>query len=436
MALAQSSQPPATRESEFAALFANSRAALPGPAWLQTVRAEALGRVTRDGLPHRRVEAWKYTDFRNRLSADLGLAQGRDDGARSLFDGLKSHRIDIVGGSVLRAPNADDLPDGLEIIALSEAAAMPALWLRQWLQPSDQPLDNLNLAFVRDGALVRVGSNTRVADPILLHHRLCEGGASAHVRSVIALEEGAELTLIEIDDGTADAQTFSNNVTRIVLDPGAKLRHIRLTAVGAPGVVVRTDSVELARDASYDGVVFSSAASLARQQLEARLTGRGASFQLACAYAAGAGEHTDYAIEVVHEAPNTRSRILSKGIASGNGRAVVQGRVIVRAEAQQTDSHQLSRALLLSPHAEIDQKPELEIFADDVKCGHGAAIGALDANQLFYLRARGIPEAEARNMLVAAFLGEVTERVHLPLWRDRLEMWLAERMAAIGGVTS
>jgi Fe-S cluster assembly protein SufD len=172
---------------------------------------------------------------------------------------------------------------------------------------------------------------------------------------------------------------------------------------------------------------------MARQQLQARMTGPGGSFDLACAYAAGENQHTDFTIEVVHEAPNTRSRILSKGIASGTGHAVVQGRVIVRSEAQKTDSHQLSRALLLSPHAEIDQKPELEIFADDVKCGHGAAIGALDLNQLFYLRARGIPEHEARNMLIAAFLGEVTERVPASPWRERIETWLAERMTQIAG---
>ncbi|MCE9523749.1 MAG: SufD family Fe-S cluster assembly protein, partial [Alphaproteobacteria bacterium] len=159
----------------------------------------------------------------------------------------------------------------------------------------------------------------------------------------------------------------------------------------------------------------------------------GASFDIACAYAAGKAQHTDYALELVHEAPHTRSRILSKGIASGNGHAAVQGRVIVKSEAQKTDSHQLSRALLLSPHAEIDQKPELEIFADDVKCGHGAAVGALDQNQLFYLRARGIPEFEARNMLVSAFLGEVTGRIPMDLWRERVEEWLAERMAQVAG---
>jgi Fe-S cluster assembly protein SufD len=218
-----------------------------------------------------------------------------------------------------------------------------------------------------------------------------------------------------------------------VLERGARLHHIRITTNAAPAMVVRTDTVEIAREAAYQGVILSSGAALARQQMQARIIGPGASFELACAYAAGEGQHTDYAIELIHEAPHTLSRILSKGIASGNGHAVVQGRVVVKPEAQKTDSHQLSRALLMSPHAEIDQKPELEIFADDVKCGHGAAIGSLDPNQLFYLRARGIPEAEARNMLISAFLGEVTGKIHLEAWRERVDTWLGARMAQVAG---
>ena len=142
--------------------------------------------------------------------------------------------------------------------------------------------------------------------------------------------------------------------------------------------------------------------------MHARLIGAGAFVQPRLRLCGGRGANIRITrSRSAHEAPNTHSRILAKGVASGNGHAAVQGRVTVKSEAQKADSHQMSRALLSSPHAEIDQKPELEIFADDVKCGHGAAIGALDLNQLFYLRARGIPEHEARNMLVAAFLGEV-----------------------------
>jgi Fe-S cluster assembly protein SufD len=431
MAAAQLKTDP-TFESEIPALFAKARAGSADPAWLQPLRAEALARVVREGLPHRRIEAWKYTDLHNKLEPGLRPAVGIGPVAPGIFDKLNAHRIDIASGRVVRKPNADDLPDGLEILSLAEALEMPALWLRQWLQPAAGVLQNLNLAFATDGALIRVGRGVRVAEPVLVRSTLNDGGAMANVRSLVALEEGAELTLVEFDDGRADSQSFLNNATSVVLEAGARLRHLRVTANAGAAVVVRSDDFELARDAAYEGVVLSIGAGLARQQMNARLAGTGATFNLACAYAPNESEHTDFTFEVTHTAPHTTSRMLAKGVAAGNGHGVVQGRVIVKSEAQKTDSHQLSRALLLSPHAEIDQKPELEIFADDVKCGHGAAIGALDPDQLFYLRARGIPEREARNMLVAAFLGEIVERVPA-IAREAAGAWLTERMVNLTG---
>lgn len=416
-------------ESEFATLFAKLRAELPGASWLQPLRNEAFARVSRDGLPHRRVEAWKYTDLKNKLTTSLKPATPAKPQA-GVFDDLAGHHIVIAGGKVAHLPSPDDLPDGLEIMGLAEALAMPSLWLRQWLQPTDEVLDNLNLAFLSDGIAVRVGAGIKVREPLILRSSLSEPGAMTNTRIIIALEENAELTLIEIDDGAPAGQSLANTVMRANVEPGARLRHLRLTAAEANAFVVHTDEVDLARDASYAGLVFSSGASLARQQMAARLSGPGADFDIACAYAAGKDEHTDLALEVTHEAPHTTSRLLAKGVAAEGGHGVVQGRAVVRSEAQKTDSHQLLRALLLSPHAEIDQKPELEIYADDVKAGHGAAIGALDANQLFYLRARGIPEAEARSMLVAAFLGEVADRVPAP-YHEPIAAWLANRMTKV-----
>ncbi|MBP6012146.1 MAG: Fe-S cluster assembly protein SufD [Alphaproteobacteria bacterium] len=425
-------KPDATPEGAIAALFASARANLPGGAWLQPLRAEAIARLQRDGLPHRRVEAWKYTDFRNKLAPEIALAASAEATPPNLFADLKAHRVQLSGGKVVSAPNTDDLPDGVEVLSLAEALTMPSLWLRQWLQPTANAIENLNLAFASDGTLIRVGRGIQVAAPVILRTTL--GPGMAHTRNVIALEENAELTLIEIDDGQPATQGFMSTVAAITLEPGARLRHLRVTASDAQSIVVRSDNVDLARDASYRGIVVSSGAALARQQSTARLSGTGADYSLACAYATGEGEHSDFTLDVTHEAPNTVSRIVAKGIAAGNGHAVVQGKVTVKAEAQKTDSHQLSRALLLSPHAEIDQKPELEIFADDVKCGHGAAIGALDADQLFYLRSRGIPETEARNLLVAAFLGEVTDRLPDP-YRAPVEAWLAGCMAKIGAAS-
>jgi len=434
MVAAQTKTDP-TFESALTALFAKARAASPDPAWLQPLRFEALARVVRDGLPHRRLEAWKYTDLHNKLDANLGLAAGGQPTTHDIFDAVRAHRIALAGGKLTVAPGDEDLPDGLEILGLAEALKMPALWLRQWLQPGADVMQNLNLAFAVDGALVRVGRGVRIALPLIVRSTMDKGAAMANVRSLVALEEGAELTLIELDDGAPDAQAFSNSATSFVLEPGARLRHLRVTANANPGIVVRNDTLDLARDAAYEGVVLSIGAALARQQMTARLSGPGATLNVACAYAAVGHEHTDFTYEVVHTAPHTTSRMLTKGVAADNGHGVVQGRVVVKPEAQKTDSHQLSRALLLSPHAEIDQKPELEIFADDVKCGHGAAVGALDANQMFYLRSRGIPEHEARNMLVAAFLGEIIERVPEQA-RETVGAWLMSRMGDLARATA
>lgn len=419
-----------SHESALAGLFASVRAELPG-GWLLALRTEALARLMRDGLPHRRVEAWKYTDFRNKLATGLAPARGLVGKPDGLFGGLGGHRVEVAGGKVVHLPKGGELADGVEIIGLADALAMPSLWLRQWLQPTESAVENMNLAFASDGALIRVGRGVTVREPVILRTSLNEG-AFACTRNVVALEENAELTLIEIDDGNAEAQGFSNVVTAIALEPGARLRHLRVTASGGAALVVRTDNVEVTRDASYRGIQVSSGAALARQETRARLTGTGSECSLACAYAAGEGQHTDFSIVVGHEAPQTTSRILSKGVVRERGHAVVQGRVIVQPAAQKTDSHQLSRALLLSQHAEVDQKPELEIFADDVKCGHGAAVGALDPAQMFYLRARGIPEAEARRMLVGAFLAEVTDRLPDP-YRAPVESWLSARMAGVAG---
>ncbi len=418
-------------EGEIASLFAKVRASLPGAGWLQPLRAEALSRVMRDGLPHRRMESWKYTDFRGKYSGGLEISEGVEPTGERAFDALKCHRVDTSGGQVVGLPAPSGLQDGLEILSLGEALAMPSLWLRQWMQPGDPGIENLNLAFASDGALIRVGRGVRVDRPVLLRSILAESGTVAHTRSVVALEEGAELTLIEYDDGNVERQSLGTLVTAFVLEAGARLKHLRLTAREGASIIVRLDSVELAQDASYEGVIFSSGAAMARQQLSARLVGRGASFNLACAYAAGDGQHTDYTVDVVHHADHTTSRILARGVASGDGRGVVQGKVVVKPEAQKSDSYQMSRALLLSPRAEIDQKPELEIFADDVKCGHGATIGAIDVNQLFYLQSRGVPEREARQMLVDAFMGEITERVP-DAYRDVVEHWLAGRMMELG----
>lgn len=421
-------------EAEFAALFAAVRAQLPGPAWLQSLRTEALAAFLREGLPHKRLERWKYTDFRTRFAGGLALAQGDESEVPiDLFDGLNAHRVALTNGRARRAPEPDQLPDGVEIMRLADALATPALWLKPWLRADRSALESLNLAFMTDGVLIRVGAGKRVTLPILLHSALSQPGVMAQTRSIVMLEEGAELTLIEVDDGAPSSQSFANSVMALSLDQGARLHHLRLVAAQGPSLLVRTDQAEVGRNARYEALVFSSGAALARSDLNVSLADARAAFDLAGAYIASGAELSDITFTVSHDAPHTTSRMLVKGVAGGESRAAVQGSVVVKPDAQKSDSHQLARGVLLSQRAEIDQKPELEIFADDVKCGHGAAIGALDGEQLFYLRSRGVPEAQARAMLIAAFIGEVIQRLGAGDWQTRVSDWLDSRLAIVTG---
>ena len=433
-AMAEQRQDRSAPEAEFAALFAAARATLPGPAWIQSLRSEALTAFMRQGLPHKRLERWKYTDFRSHFGGGLALAQGGEtEPSADLFAGLNAHRVVLANGIVTQSPQPEQLPDGVEIIRLADALKTPALWLKPWLRADRAALESLNLALMTDGVLIRVGAKTRVSLPILLHNVLNQSGVMAQTRSIVLLEEDAELTLIEVDDSAPQSQSFANSVTAVSLDQGARLHHLRLTATQAPTLIVRTDKAEVARNARYEALVFSAGAALARSELDVSLAEVGAAFDLAAAYVVAGEDLNDITFTVTHEMPHTTSRMLVKGVAGGEARAVVQGSVIVKPDAQKSDSHQLSRGILLSARAEIDQKPELEIFADDVKCGHGAAIGALDGEQLFYLRSRGIPEAQARALLIGAFIGEVMERLGPGEWQARVATWLEARLAAVTG---
>lgn len=415
------------------AAFASIRETLPGSGWMQQIRADALARFLQSGLPHRRLEWWKYTDLAPRVTADLAPARPSPGTARprTLLAGTRAIEIGIAEGQVVSLPR-DNVPDGVEIMALRDALAVPSLWLRPWLQPSAQPLDNLNLAFVSDGALLRIGRGIQVAHPICMRTWLSTPGSMAHLRNVIVLEDGAEATLVDLEIASADRQVFATNRTSIQLGVGARLRHIRIIEGSTTAITTRSDAVELAANASYEALTLVSGPGLSRQDLSVSLDGEGARYDVACGYAAAAEQLADVSLEVLHSAPRTTSRILAKGIASGNGHGVVQGRVHVRKDAQQTDSHQLARGLMLTPGAAINHRPELEIYADDVKCGHGAAIGTLDENHLFYMQSRGIPAAEARQLLVSAYFADLTGRVPDAM-REDVDAWVASHMTHAGG---
>lgn len=406
---------------------------LPGPDGL---RADAAASVTKTGLPHRRMEDWKYTDLRTRLAAALPLAtplEAPGDFAEP-FAALNAH--EVCFGNGFWAAEMGEAPEGVELISLADAIETnkecALSYLGKASAPEGHPMVALNTALMTDGACLRVTKDTK-AGTILFSN---EGQAGRQmVRNLIVVEEGAEVTLIEMHQGSDEAQQVQQ-VTEIFVEANAKLTHIRMQNAGAKTAHLATDLIDVARNANYRGFVLTTGAELARQESYIEFSGENAEAHISGAYLLSGKQHADVTSRIHHAVPHCISREVFKGVITDEARGVFQGRIVVARDAQKTDGHQLNKTLLLSPKAEIDAKPELEIYADDVKCSHGATSGQLDEGQLFYLRARGIPEDEARGLLIESFMSEALLEVENEIIRDILAAHVATWLATHAGLTA
>lgn len=391
-----------------------------GPAFLKPRRAAAMEAFGRAGIPDRRVEAWKYTDLSQALPEGLGpvLPHATSVGEYQPFATRAASRIVFANGHAERAQAGD----GVEIVDLG-AIEFPPEWVRKDFGTEaaglDQPLGAASLALMQEGVAIRVTGAHRTLHLDFQYPPAARDWA-AHTRVLIILESDASLRLFESHTGGM-GNNFLNLGVEFVLAEGAQLDHLRLLN-GFEGVHVASLGARLAANAGYRALYVSLSGKLSRVDANIRLSGEGASAELNNIAVAHNGIQ-DTTTVMDHAHPHTQSRQLFKSVVGERGRSVAQGRVFVREGAIKSDSHQLFKALLLSPRAEADAKPELEIFADDVVCGHGTAIGALDADALFYLRARGIPEGEARALLVRAFLEEALapfgdEELRADIWSE------------------
>ena len=272
----------------------------------------------------------------------------------------------------------------------------------------------LNAAFMTDGAIVRVAEGAALAKPLLIVFvRAGSAARSVTVRNVIEVGDGATATIIEahvvLPGATQDGQV--NALNDVSVGKGATLHHAKVAVDDGKGVHLSNWDVTLGADASYRGFQYSAGLGLARNQINVVYAGEGGKLDLSGAYLARGAEHIDTTLVVDHAVPRCESRELFKGVLDGHGRGVFQGKIIVRPDAQKTDGKQMSQALMLSEDAEFDSKPELEIFADDVVCGHGSTSAQLDPDLLFYCRSRGIPENEARALMIESFIGEALDKV-------------------------
>jgi Fe-S cluster assembly protein SufD len=372
-------------------------------AWASSLRDQGLAAFDAVGLPNRRVEAWRYSNLAQAIAERPRAATPMREDATV----PGAYGISFDDGRL--RPALAPPPTGLEVHPLAAVLSAPSSPFASQLAGAEpwHPIVGLNASFLQEGVVLVVRKGTRILSPIHLRFGWSEDVAWAqragHMRILVVLEEGAEATLLETHRG---APSFATVVTDVSLDAEARLAHVRLEQLGASARQTAVTSATLAKAAHYQAFYFSEGAHFARHEALLTLAGEGALASLEGAYLLDAARHCDNTTVVTHAAPHTTSRQTFRGVLGGKARGVYQGCVRVRREAQQTDARQLSRGLLLSRGADLATKPELEIFADDVKCSHGATAGELDEAALFFLRARGIPEAEARAMLIEAFLAE------------------------------
>jgi Fe-S cluster assembly protein SufD len=408
-------------------------------------REAAFRRFEAQGLPHRRVEEWKYTDLRALMrdakpiaGAPDAAATARAKSAGEMFAAVSARRLVFVDGAF--APELSDLAalePGLKICSLADALGRGSPGVAALLGRAAGPAEGdvvygLNTAFMGDGAVVEVGAGARIERPLhLVFVYGSQRAAAVFSRSLVAVGEGAGLTLIESHEGADGVDYQINTALDLVVGDRGRFDRVKVNAEGDAALHLATLSATIGPAANVSDFAFLTGGLVVRNQLFVQCAGVGSTLNLAGASLLKNRQHGDTALLVDHAAGGCQGRELFKSVLDGASRGVFQGKIIVRPGAQKTDARMMTRALLLSEEAEADNKPELEIFADDVQCGHGATSGALDDNLKFYLMARGISERDAETLLIQSFVGEAVETVAHEGVRDALTaatlQWLEGR---------
>ncbi len=414
----------------------HARAVAAEPSWLAGRREAALSRFAALGFPSRREEAWRFTDLRPLAQHPFPPASAAGLAAPDALTPWRlpgpTHRIVIVNGRF--APDVSAigaLPPGAWLGSTARALAERPALVEAALGESDdaggQAFAALNAAFFADGFVLALDPGVVLEHPVeVIHLGRAAMPCSFHVRSAAVLEAGSRAAVIETFAGTGPYWT--NAVAAIRLGEGARLHHVRVQDEDPQAIHIALIRASLARGAAYEAFALTLGAGLGRHDILVRFDGPDGICRLDGAFLLRGQQESTTAIFVDHAAPGCTTRELYKGVVDDRAHGVFLGRIAVRPDAQRSDAQQVNRNLLLGRRAVIDTKPELEIFADDVKCSHGATVGDLDEEALFYLRARGIPEAEARRMLIEAFAAETLERVDGTM-RERLAGHIARWLA-------
>ncbi|MDF1625193.1 MAG: Fe-S cluster assembly protein SufD [Parvibaculaceae bacterium] len=418
-----------------------------GPAWLDKRRKAARASFADAGFPHRRIEAWRYTDLARLMDkTDWKPAQPETgailppEGRSNPFGGIESWKLIFVNG-FFRADLSDlaALPEGLEITSLGQALAAGTKFESIFDATGPEAigsLADLNAACARDGAVIRVKAGVKLEKPLELIHYTTKGdGYASHLRHIVELGQDASLSVLEAQIGWG-GHYLADRFMHVNLQARSNLTHVRVEDEDTQALHLTTLLAEIEADANYKATTLALGGRAGRMQSAIRFKGEGGNAVSDTAYLLRADQHLDTTMVADHAVPACNSAAQAKGVLAGRATGVFQSKVVVAPGAQKSDARQMSNALLLSRDAAMNAKPELEIYADDVQCAHGSTIGELDGDALFYLRSRGIEEPIARQLLISAFLAEVLENVPEELGREplraRAENWF-ETDAEKGG---
>jgi Fe-S cluster assembly protein SufD len=395
-------------------------------ATLPLVRKTAFEKFEQSGLPHRRVEAYHYTDLRALLKdAPPPALAGARVSTPSPFAALTMTVLTLVDGR-LDLGQSSEMPAG---ITVTESADIPDDGTEAASVLSSDPMIALNAAFADRPLKITIAAEAHLELPLCLR-LVITGSHSVYPRISIEIGENVKATIIESHEGAASGALINSVVEMRVADH-VTLDHIRVNLVDSSATLLTSFGGSLGQECVYRGSNFVIGGHLSRHQIFLRFEGEGSNAQLSGAALLNERQHADTTLVVDHAVPNCQSRELFAHVLDGESTGVFQGKIVVRPGAQQTDGKMMSRAIVLADGATMNNKPELEIFADDVACGHGATVGALDDDLLFYLRARGLPKREAEALMLQAFVGEVLEGIADDGLREHLETltenWLKTR---------
>ena len=414
---------------------------LPGKdlSWLKTMRDQALAQFNEFGLPSKKVENWKYTSLWeltqqsfNHQALAVTLSQQECQGIALLDDAYRVVIIDGVFDAELS--QLDDLQVGVTIRPFSQSLDTVEQQLGQQVSMEKVGLTALNTLLMKEGVMVHVSAKTMVKKPIelLVIQSGTTDNLATHLRNMIVLDHHATVTVVEHYVGLTDVSCFTNVVSEVVLADNAELFHYKLQKESKNAIHIATLAAKQAAGSQWHTNNISLGAKLVRNDVHSLLEGEKSHTTMDGLYLLNDAQHIDNHTRIDHLVPNTTSNELYKGVLDDKSHGVFNGKVIVHKDAQKTDSKEYNHNLLLSRECEIDTKPEMEIYADDVKCGHGSTVGQLDKDQLFFLRARGLDEVSARSLLTHAFAVEVLDRIPNEIIRKAMSSVIEQQLPTGG----